>query len=327
VRSILKEHRLKRFLNLTRNTYPDFVKVFYINLHFNGDSLISHVKGVEMIITNDVWSVVTGLKYSGLRINRGNLGIVEEFNKMQFYKGCLKNPHSKVRNFSVGGLKLEESLIAFIVSWILTPRGSNHSTLSEEDLLLIYCIMNKVKINWIHTIKEYTQKSMRLCDFHYPYAILISKFLHYFEVDIEGELVEVIKPSSEINSGSLCKIGFTKIGGRWVSKDGDQAGPSGTHEDDEPEEATPQDEPSAEAQEDYHNDTNMGQRMTTMSPFERLMINCMDTFAENRRNIYDMCESRFNNMDSRFSTLDEQIEDVQKQIMELQFEREDNPSF
>ena len=91
------------------------------------------------------------------------------------------------------------------------------------------------------------QKALRLCDFHYPYAILISKFLHYFEVDIEGELAEVIKSSSEINSGSLSKMGFTKIGGRWVSKDGDQASPSGTHEDDEPEEATPQDEPATKA--------------------------------------------------------------------------------
>jgi len=146
-------------------------------------------------------------------------------------------------------------------------------------------------------------------------------------VNIEGELAKVIKPSSEINSGSLSKMGFTKIGGRWVSNDSDQAGPSGTHEDDEPEEAAPQDEPVVEAQEDYHNDTNMGERMTTMSPFERLMVNRMDTFVENQRNFYDMCESKFNNMDSRFSTLDEQIEEVHKQIMELQFEREDNPSF
>jgi len=98
---------------------------------------------------------VSGLKSSGLRINRGNLGVVGDFNKIQFYKGCLKNPHSKVRNFLVGGLKLNERLVAFIVSWILTPRGSNHSTLSEKDLLLIYCIMNKVKNNWIHTIKEH----------------------------------------------------------------------------------------------------------------------------------------------------------------------------
>jgi len=117
--------------------------------------------------------------------------------------------------------------------------------------------MNKMKINWIHTIKEHMQKAMRLCDFHYPYPILISKFLHYFEVDIEGELAEVIKPSSEINSGSLSKMGFTKIGGRWVNKDGDQAGPSGTNEGDETEEATMQDEPVAETQEGIHHNINM----------------------------------------------------------------------
>jgi len=58
------------------------------------------------------------------------------------------------------------------------------------------------------------QKSIWLSDFHYPYAISISKFLHYFEVDIEEELDEIIKPSSEINGGSLRKMGFTKIGGR-----------------------------------------------------------------------------------------------------------------
>jgi len=123
VRSVLKEQKLKRFMELRGNIYPDLVKVFYTNLSFDGDSLVSHVKGVDMIITNEVWSVVIGLNSYGLRINRGNLGVVEDLNKIQFYKGCLKNLHSKVRNFPVGGLKLDERLVAFIVSWILTPRG------------------------------------------------------------------------------------------------------------------------------------------------------------------------------------------------------------
>jgi len=39
-----------------------------------------------------VWTAITGLKDVGLRINRGNIGYVDEFNKMQFYKSCLKNP-------------------------------------------------------------------------------------------------------------------------------------------------------------------------------------------------------------------------------------------
>jgi len=83
------------------------------------------VKGVDIEIFHDVWTAITGLKYTRLRINKGNIGVVEEFNKMRFYK----------------------RLTAFIISWMLTPRGNNHSTLSEEDLVLIYCIMHKVKLN------------------------------------------------------------------------------------------------------------------------------------------------------------------------------------
>jgi len=120
---------------------------------------------------------------------------------------------------------------------------------------------------------------------------------------------------------------FTKIGGRLVSKNGDQAGPSGTNEGDEPEEATMEDDLAAETQEGEHHDINMDERMPIMSSFERLMINRMDSLADNKRNLHEMCESRFNNMDTRFSTLDEQIEEVQRQILELQFEREDSPSF
>ena len=155
---------------------------------------------------------------AGLRINRDNIGTVDEFNKMQFYKSCLKDPHSRVRNFSVGGLKLNERLIGFIVTWMLTPRGSNHFTLTEENLVFIYCIMNKTKINWIHVFKEHMLKSMRLCYYHYPYAILITKFLQYFEVNLKDEKSKLVKTTSEFNNVSLSRMGFTKVNGRYKQR-------------------------------------------------------------------------------------------------------------
>jgi len=95
-------------------------------------------------------------------------------------------------------------------------------------------------------------------------------------VDIEGELVEVIKPSSEINSGSLSKMGFTKIGGRWKSKDGDYVGPSGTNEGNENEEAAMQVDLAVGTQERMHHDINMEERMPNMSSFEMQMLNRME---------------------------------------------------
>jgi len=73
------------------NIYPDLIWVFYTNLKFEG-YLVSHVKGVDIEITHEVWAAVTSLKYVGLRINKGNIGVVEDFNKIQYYKSCLKNP-------------------------------------------------------------------------------------------------------------------------------------------------------------------------------------------------------------------------------------------
>ena len=149
------------------------------------ETTLSLMSKVWIWILLEVWTAVIGLKYVGLRISKGNIGVLGDFNKIQYYKSCLKNPQAQVRTCSVGGLKLNERLLALIVTWILTPRGSNHSVLTEEDLVYIYWIISKVKINWIHIIKEHMQKSMRLSDYHYPYAILISKFLNYFEVDLE----------------------------------------------------------------------------------------------------------------------------------------------
>jgi len=246
------------------------------------------------------------LKYAGLRINKGNLGVVEDFSKIQYYKSYLKNPEAQVRTCSVGGLKLDERVLALIVTWILTPRESNHSVLAEEDLVYIYCIMKKIKINWIHIIKEHMQKSMRLSDYHYPYAVLISKFLLYFEVNLEDGTSELVKSTQEVNNGSLSKMGFTKINGRRVSKDGDHGGSLRDAVADF-------DEEYQAADMDIHNKEqpasnfdagtsagHQGDEIPSMSSFERYMVDRLDGFAKNQRNLHDLCVISFQSIDNRF---------------------------
>ena len=54
VRNLLKEQLLKRFLEMKGNIYPDLIRIFYTNLKFEGNNLVSHVKGVDMEITHEV---------------------------------------------------------------------------------------------------------------------------------------------------------------------------------------------------------------------------------------------------------------------------------
>ena len=65
------------------NNFPNLVKVFYTNLLVDGENMYSYVKGLDMEINSNVWTAITGLKYSKVRIKKGNISVVGDFNKIQ----------------------------------------------------------------------------------------------------------------------------------------------------------------------------------------------------------------------------------------------------
>jgi len=81
-KTLLKHQKLKSFLEMTGNVYPGLVKVFYSNLIQDGKNLVSHVKGVKLKITREIWSNVGGIKYSGMKVSKGNTAGIQGFNKM-----------------------------------------------------------------------------------------------------------------------------------------------------------------------------------------------------------------------------------------------------
>jgi len=141
VRDMLKHQKLEKFLKLCGNTYPDLVKVFLTNMWFDDDVMYSKFKGVDMAINDEVWLAVASLRNAGIAVGRGNTTDLEDFNKVQFFKTCVRNPNTTMKGYHVGGLSLTSRIIAFIVIWLLTPRHFNHVVLTEEDLILMYCLM------------------------------------------------------------------------------------------------------------------------------------------------------------------------------------------
>ena len=58
----------------------------------------------------------------------------------QCFNQCVRNQVEQATNFHVGMLRVEERLLAMVVTKIIMPKGSNHATLNEGDLLVMYCI-------------------------------------------------------------------------------------------------------------------------------------------------------------------------------------------
>ena len=98
------------------------------------------------------------LKYSELKVSKGNTTGIQEFNKMQFYRSCVRNPTEPMVRFHAGNLNLIPRILAHIITWQLTPRGSNHVVLHDEHLILLYCIVNRIRVNWVSTMVEHMLK-------------------------------------------------------------------------------------------------------------------------------------------------------------------------
>ena len=77
-----------------------------------------------------------------MKIGKGNKEALEDYNKVSFYKCYLRNLQVVGSGFQVGVLSLNSRILAFIIVWILTQRGHNDVVLHEEDLILMFCIMN-----------------------------------------------------------------------------------------------------------------------------------------------------------------------------------------
>jgi len=58
--------------------------------------------GVKITITIEFWKNITGIKYSGLKVSKGHTVGIHEFNKIQFYQSCVRNPAEPVNRFHAG---------------------------------------------------------------------------------------------------------------------------------------------------------------------------------------------------------------------------------
>jgi len=318
-RTFLKHQKLKSFLEMTGNVYPDLVKVFYSNLEQDGKNLVSYVKGVKLKITREIWSSVGGIKYSGLKVSKGNTAGIQGFNKMHFYRSCVRNPTEPVTRFHAGSLTLIPRLLAHIIAWQLTPRGSNHVVLHQEDLILLYCIMNQLKVNWVSTMVEHMLKSTRLPDYRFPFAIFVSKLIDYFEVDTTNESNDTIKAASEIDNSIPMKMGFHKEEDSWVFRRNvaHRAEQEAAHHEDGEEENA---EINREEEHVQHMDESPGHsfvnedvpatnynalvayqapeyRGEPLSMFERQVLDRLDTFTDDQKTYFEMTQARFQHLD------------------------------
>jgi len=98
-----------------------------------------------------------------------------------------------------------------------------HSDLAPDAKRIQPCCADKRRFNidvlygeqgenqLITVIKEHIRKTKKRPEYRISYVVLISKLIEYFKVDVENEVVEVVKAQHEISAATLNKIGLKKV--------------------------------------------------------------------------------------------------------------------
>ncbi|WVY89958.1 hypothetical protein V8G54_035472 [Vigna mungo] len=128
--------------------YPDLVKIFYQNLKLENIDIHSRVKGVDILINNDTWEQVIGLKAEGVYPFPPTSEENCLLKKKDIYKGWLRSSdnHYDEKFFSHEGLKMEERIMAHILVLFILPGRLLEPNLilrgwcfkGEENLLYLY---------------------------------------------------------------------------------------------------------------------------------------------------------------------------------------------
>ncbi|WVZ18574.1 hypothetical protein V8G54_005896 [Vigna mungo] len=116
--NLLENQGLQHLIELKAAYYPDLVCIFYFNFKVRDDVAYTKENVAHLPIREEVVKVHIG---------------VEGFNRILAYRSFLKNPqqHIEQKQLLVGGLKMDERLIHYLIVRILSPQATNHAQCSE----------------------------------------------------------------------------------------------------------------------------------------------------------------------------------------------------
>ncbi|KOM31161.1 hypothetical protein LR48_Vigan01g071600 [Vigna angularis] len=177
--------------------YLDLVRVFYFNLKVRDGVYSTRVKGVDIVLDDDMWTTVAHIQ---LREDMVMLSQdLEGFNKIMDFRSFLKDPKAYINN---------KQLLC-----------------SEADVMIIYGIINDILIHSPNLIFNTMMKAKMFPYYPLSYALLVSRICEYKGVDVSREVFQsthngksnwgFFPPPDGIHLASLSS--FVKIQRRWSS--------------------------------------------------------------------------------------------------------------
>ncbi|KAF1888623.1 hypothetical protein Lal_00011397 [Lupinus albus] len=221
---LLRQQKLFDFCCEANDIYPEFFRVFYCNMNFRKNLMTSHVKGKDIVLDMKTFSsICCDIPMIGDITGFGLVCEWDDYDRKKFYLSICRISKEEIERrkqqslgdtvknmdiLSVGYLTLDDRLIHYFLSYVILPKVSNHSQISDIELQLMYAIKFNIKINWTKMIIN-QMWHVRGSQSPLPYIIFITKILEHFGVPLEGETKMALNfRESKVDIEVVHKMGF-----------------------------------------------------------------------------------------------------------------------
>ncbi|KAF1877969.1 hypothetical protein Lal_00009389 [Lupinus albus] len=151
---LLRQQNLFDFCCETNDIYPELVRVFYCNINLRKNHITSYVKGKEIVLDSKTFrSLCCNIPSKGDIVGFGLQCEWDNYDRKEFYYSMCRISREEielckqqslgetVKNrdiLSAGHLKLEDRLLHYMLNYVILPKFSNHSQISDIELQLMY---------------------------------------------------------------------------------------------------------------------------------------------------------------------------------------------
>lgn len=147
-----------------------FIRAFYSNLTRNDDDEIyTTINGRHILISEENIQALTGLSL-------GDDAELPQLDTHNFLSSLGATYHAQGSHFTTQGLGFENRLVLYLITHVLKPRRSSHTTITTEDAQLMHLIIHSTPFNWCRFIRLNMLEAAN-SNADLPYPLLVMRFL------------------------------------------------------------------------------------------------------------------------------------------------------
>ena len=280
------------------------------------------MKGKSISLPHSTLASILGVPRTGVQRYTTNSWVqFEGYDPLESIRQMCGNPNiEELSRPKIADLTLESRLIHHIIAHNILPRSGSYEYTSYLDLFIVWCILNKVKLDLAFYISWHMDTCVKKKNGTLPYGLQITTILDHFGVDFSGEKeTRDVTHKDVYGETTMKQMRYEPVDDTWVKKNVPVMEQVGEEAQMDEAEAAGNEEPMQEDQEPRS--APSGSSRFNEDNFQ-LVLGRVDSLATSMRNIQTSIDNfstmvikRFATYDEHFGTLETSIEEINERLI------------